>query len=151
MQIEVIAGLRQRAAEIQRRWEILLRVEPVSGPLANPDALKHLIPLSLERVWSALERGAESMQSIAAARAATLPQCRCGNNPYLAYFTAAEQAMLEALIHLQVESPGSLRREADLVEMVAAIRGQAREEIDTFCGVCLHRCQVQECRHLTGS
>lgn len=145
-----LEALRARQAEIQRRWEILLRIEPVTGPLANPDALIHLIPETLEQIWRELAGGATTGRSIAEVRADLLPACECGNNPYLAYFTAGEQAVLETLILIQVELPAGPERGTDAADLIEVVRRLARLEIDAFCGLCLNRCQTEECRHGAG-
>ncbi len=148
MRPETLKRMRARQDDIQRRWEILLRVEPVSGPLANPDALMHLIPETMAQTFASVEGPSDGSGSIAAARADELPGCRCGNNPYLAYFLAAEQALTEALIHVQAELPAEDRTERDVSQLIGSIRHQARAEIDAFCGLCLHRCQSNKCRQL---
>jgi hypothetical protein len=148
MRSETLKRLRARRDDIQRRWEILLRVEPVSGPLANPDALMHLIPETMAQTFASVEAPSDDAPSIAAARAESLPGCHCGNNPYLAYFLAAEQALVEALIHVQAELPAADRTERDISQLIVSIRRQARTEIDAFCGLCLHRCQTGKCRHV---
>jgi hypothetical protein len=144
---ERLRDLRARSEDICRRWETLLRVEPVSGPLANPDAMKHLIPATLDQVFGMLAKPARSPVSIMAAKA-QVPKCECGHNPYLTYFIAAEQALVEAVILLESELPASERRQSDVAEMMYAVRRLARLEIDTFCGVCSHRCISPKCRHL---
>lgn len=145
---EVLAQLRAREMEISRRWEILLRVEPVSGPLANPDALTHLIPRTLADLWTSLAAGTATSATIAAARSRRLPDCECGNNPYLAYFIAAEQALLEALILVQASRGAPGNHELEAAEVIDAVRTRAKDEIDAFCGVCLHRCRGEKCRQL---
>lgn len=148
MRPEALKRLCARKDEIQRRWEILLRVEPVSGPLANPDALMHLIPETMVRTFESVVEPSDGTVSMAEARAETLPGCLCGNNPYLAYFLAAEQALTEALIHVQADLPAEERSERDVAQLVVSIRRQARAEIEAFCGLCLHRCQTAKCRQL---
>lgn len=142
-----LCDLRGRSDDIRRRWEALLHVEPVSGPLANPDALKHLIPQTLEQVFTMLAKPARTPVSIMAAKA-QVPKCECGHNPYLTYFIAAEQALVEAVILLESELPAAERRQSDVAEMMFAVRRLGRLEIDTFCGVCSHRCTSSKCRHL---
>lgn len=144
---ERLRDLQARSGDIRRRWETLLHVEPVSGPLANPDAMQHLIPQTLEQVFTMLAKPARTPVSIMAAKA-QVPKCGCGHNPYLTYFIAAEQALVEAVILLESELPVADRRQSDVAEMMYAVRRLARLEIDTFCGVCSHRCVDSKCRHL---
>jgi hypothetical protein len=144
---ERLRDLEARRVSIRDRWETLLHLEPVSGPLANPDALAHLIPETLERVFALLAKPARVPVSVMAAKAC-VPKCDCGHNPYLAYFVAAEQALVEAAVLLQSEAPAVARRQGDVAEVMLAVRRLARLEIDTFCGACMHRCVDPKCRHL---
>ena len=144
---ERLQSLQTRAPSIRGRWEILLHVEPVNGPLANPDALTHLIPQTLEQVFTLLAKPARAPVSVAAAKAC-VPRCECGHNPYLAYFLAAEQVLVEAIVLLEAELSASARRQSDVAEVMLAVRKIARLEIDTFCGACVHRCGDAKCRHL---
>jgi hypothetical protein len=145
MSPEFLSALRTRGAEIQDRWRTLLRIEPVSGPLANPEALQYLIPHAWKQVLLAVGKPPRAALSLAAARA-QLPACNCGNNPYRAFFIAAEQAITEAAVLLQADQPASKRKESDVAEIVFAVRSLARSEIDTFCGACTHRGKAHDCR-----
>lgn len=143
---DLLQKLRARDSAIRERWETLLRIERVSGPLANPDALVHLIPDSLARVYKALakrqiHRGPEPTSLT------KLPACDCGNNPYLAYFVAGEQAIVESLVLLQAELPPEQRNNEDATDVIRAIRQLAGSEIDAFCGICVHRGTATQCRH----
>lgn len=144
---ERLRDLQARSAAIRARWEDLLRIEPVRSPLANPDTMVHLIPQTLEQVFTMLSKPARLPVSILAARAC-VPKCVCGHNPYLVYFIAAEQALTEGAVVMQSELPATERRQSDIAEVVFAVRRIARLEIDTFCGACVHRCRDSKCRHL---
>lgn len=139
--------LRARTPEIRERWEALLRIERVSGPLANPDALVHLIPESLDDIFETLAKRPRVPRSLPAAKSVKLPPCDCGHNPYLAYFVAGEQALVETLILLQAALPAALRSEADVAEVIVIMRRFAGSEIDAFCGICAHRTHAHHCRH----
>jgi len=145
-----LQGLRARRSAIRNQWEALLRVEGMSGPLANPDTLVYLIPDSLEQIFSMLAEGATARQPSGRA-SSHLPACGCGNNPYLAYFLAGEQALVEAVILLQAELHPEGRLKRDVSEIILTMRQLARSEIDTFCGVCSHRGLAQGCRHAVGA
>jgi hypothetical protein len=146
MSPERLHDMRAQSVSIRERWQTLLRIEPVSGPLANPDTLVHLIPEMLERVLVALAKPSRAPVSIVTARAC-VPKCNCGRNPYQTFFVAAEQALSEAVVLLEAALPAAERRSSDVAEVVFAIRKIARMEIDTFCGACLHRCIDPNCRH----
>ena len=144
METHLLHRLRARSAEIHVRWETLLRMEPVSGPLANPDTLVRVIPETLAAIFERLAAGT-SGRTAAVER---LPGCECGCNPYLAFFLAAERAFVEALVLAQAEPPRLTASERDLTEVHRAVRDLGRDEIDTFCGICANRCQHEKCRHV---
>lgn len=138
--------LRARSDAIRSQWEALLRVEYVSGPLANPDVLIYLIPGSLEKILSAVAKASRMSVSLQAAKLC-VPRCECGNNPYSAYFIAAEQALAEAAVLVQSELPAPARRKSDIAAVMLAVRRLARAEIDAFCGACSCRKIAPRCRH----
>lgn len=143
----LVEQFRSSRPTIRARWEALLRVEPVSGPLANPDALVHLIPHSLEELFAALAKPSRAPGTLKAAKK-PLPACDCGNNPYRAYFVAGEQALAESFVLLQATLPPAHRRESDLAEVIYHVRRMAQDEIDTFCGICDQRGKVARCRQM---
>lgn len=146
---DLLNRLKTTSAEIRFRWEALLRAQRVTGPLANPDALVHLIPDTMPQVFAFLANGGRSKVTFMEAMADRLPCCDCGNNPYLAYFVAGEQAVVEAVVLAQAKLPPGQRTEGDVAEAIRAVRTLARTEIDTFCGVCAHRCKAAKCRFAT--
>ncbi len=126
-------ALRKRQPDICARWREMLFVEPVNTPLANPAALSFLIDESLAAVFSALHRAD-------ATRPVTVPGCACGRNPYLAYFVAGRQALLEALVLVLAEARtvDAQERDAAFDELTTAINRVARQEIATFGSLCAH-------------
>ena len=142
----LLCHLRARSASIRALWEALLHLEVVSGSLANPDTLDYLIPDSLEQVFALIATLSSAPRAMKAATVRP-PEYACGNNPYLAYYAAGEQALLVALVILRAEMPADKRREIDLGESRLAVRWLARSEIDTFCDVCTHRGVASRCRH----
>lgn len=132
-----------RRSEISARWEALLRIERVNTPLANPDALVHMFDWTLDEVFAVL-RGSSAITEDAAPFATTaisLPSCLCGRNPYVAYFKAAKQAMMEALILVQSETmlldPGE--RDAAANELRETLNQLWQREVTAFCALCTHR------------
>jgi hypothetical protein len=83
--------------DIHARWEVLLRIERVNTPLANPDTLVFLITSTLDEVFAALRVGEDARRPPAAGEIGR-PDCACGRNPFLAYFAAGEQALAEGLV-----------------------------------------------------
>ena len=146
MSPEFLHLLRARSPEIQRQWETLLRIEPVSGPLANPEALKYLIPEAIDEVFDTLTRPTRAPVSLQVAKAC-VPECPCGNNPYRAFYVAGERCLLEAVVLQQTQSAAADRRHTDVAEVAYAVRRLARRDIDTFCGACSQRGSAPLCRH----
>lgn len=140
----LLQRLRADGAAIHVRWETLLRMEPVSGPLALPDALVRLIPDSLARVFEQLDGEVAQTLLLSDLTEDRLPPCDCGYNPFLAYYVAGERAFIEAVVLLQSDEPAN-RNESDLAEVIRAVRRLAIDEIETFCGICAHRGLVPAC------
>ena len=139
--------LRANSAAIHVAWETLLRIEPVTTALALPETLRRLIPDSVAQILMRLSPTPRPQLSLTAAKSDRLPSCDCGNNPYLAYFVAGERAVMEVTVLQQADLPAAKRHEHDLAEVIHVVRGIARNEIETFCGVCTHRCKAERCRH----
>lgn len=135
--LQTLQGLRPA---VLSRWEELLRAAPVTTPLANPDALVYLMDWTLDRFFDAL-RGPLSRRRLKARHAPKVDcsekrqPCACGMNPLLAYFSTAEQALIQAA--LPVLQPRE--RESVLSSVVLALQLVARREIGTFCAVCQKR------------
>lgn len=145
MQNDLMSALRQRRAAIRARWEDLLRVERANTPLANPDALVHLIDWTLDEVYRTLE-GLPSRRRPLRPCSRHEVECPCGRNPLLAYFAAGEQALQESLIFAQSELPQlePVLRDSALAELNLSLRHIARREIQAFCALCqLRQCPVQ--------
>jgi len=135
--LRTLQGLRPTILE---RWEVLLRAEPVTSPLANPDSLVYLMGWTLDRFFTAL-RGPLSRRRITGRgsnRASFTEErdlCACKMNPLLAYFATAELALVQAA--LPTLQPRE--REAALNIIRLALQVVAKREIDTFCAVCQRR------------
>jgi len=145
MKENVIRVLSRRRHEIHQRWEALLRLERVTTPLANPDALVHMIDWTLDRVFKELRgrratRPGPAPSSVAAVRGS----CECGHNPFLAHFLAGEQALLEALVTVQKEasSPDPVHRGTEVAELYVAINAVANREVESICALCTRRVQA---------
>lgn len=134
MKSEFERALRDRRAEIRARWREILFVEPVTTPLADPRTLVFLLDDTLDRLFAALGRGA-------GAGPVPWPVCACGRNPFLAYFRAGRQALLEALVMVVATAVDRAADERDeaFAELEAAISRVARDEIEGFRGLCTHR------------
>jgi hypothetical protein len=142
MQELLVTALRVRRPAIRSHWEALLRAEPVTTPLGNPDALIHLIEWTMDEIFVALGNPL-ARSRVGGTRFAhdERPICPCGRNPLLAYFSAGEQAMREALILVQASAAplDPLQRDASLYELDLVFQQISRREIEAFCGVCQFR------------
>lgn len=145
MDERMLHALESQRDQLHSRWEALLRVEPVTTPLGQPEALKHMIDYTLNTLFAALRTQhapRRHFRSIAAA-ASDRKLCPCGRNPLLAYFVAGEQAILEALILAQANLPDCAEtRSASLQELKHTLAWVAYREIETFCALCQMRDQA---------
>lgn len=138
MQSPLLIELLRRRSAIRSRWDTLLRTEPVTSPLANPDSLVHLIDSTIDEIFSFLSSGTGLSPSSAVQPA---PACICGRNPLLAYFAAGRQALREGLVLSQAAlAPfDPVQRDRSLNELENVIDDVCHREIETFCGVCQFR------------
>jgi hypothetical protein len=132
-----MSALSARRPQVRARWEDLLRAERASTPLANPDALVHLIDWTLDEIFrtlNSLPTRRRPLRSITR----TDMDCPCGRNPLLTYFAAGEQALQESLVLSQANclSLEPVERDSALHELNLALRHIARREIGAFCSLC---------------
>lgn len=136
MQESVLSQLRSRRTEILNRWESLLRIEPIHTPLANPDALVHLMGITLDEVLASLaSNGLVSDRPPA--------QCHCGKHPLLSYFRAGQQALLESLVLVQAGDSKQTQDERNeaLRRLKCVLNDIIWREIGDFQGVCRHHAE----------
>jgi hypothetical protein len=148
---DLLQCLRANSAAIHVKWETLLRMEPVSGPLANPDALHRIIPETVAKILLSLAQTGGDRVSLLEEKSDRLPACDCGNNPYLTYYVAGERAFVEMAVLQQAKLPRGTRSESDIAELIRTVRALARTEIDLFCGICTHHGKAKHCRHAEGA
>ncbi len=131
MQAEFIRTLQAGRKQICARWEAFLRIERVNSPLANPDTLVYLFDQTLDEVF---ERLGDSVPRRSFARLNQVSD----KNPFVAYYRAGEQALLEALIHTQAKSStlDSSSRDTDLAKLKLVLGTIARREILAWEGIC---------------
>ncbi len=130
--------LQTHRAAICTRWDVLLRAEPASSPLANPDTLVHLMPWTLDHLATELRRPRLRRRPDSSL---SPPVCPCGYNPLLRYFATAERALVETLF-VNTRSLAELTpivRETGLHELKLALARLAHGEIESFCAVCQRR------------
>lgn len=137
MQDDLMSALRLRRPLIRARWEDLLRVERATSPLANPDALVHLLDWTLDEIFHTLRTLPSRRRPLRSFGRPEL-ECPCGMNPLLTYFAAGEQALQESLVLVQAEYPALVPavRDTALAELNLALRHIAHREIQAFCALC---------------
>jgi hypothetical protein len=137
MQTEILTALFAREAEVRVQWYRLLRLEPVSSPLAQPDTLVHLMASTLAEFFAAVPAWVPGAAAESTAGCA-VPACPCGRNPYLAYFATGRQALREALVVAQADTAGltAAARDASLRCVEEVFGAIARREIALFCSLC---------------
>jgi hypothetical protein len=137
MQPIVLCHMCARRARIHSSWAALLGIEPVATPLAEPQVLVHQFDFTLNRIFDALK-----YPTVAPCPAAF--HCSCGLSPFLAYFRAAEQALLETLVLVhaqQMPESDVAERAQDVADMKTVVRSIGGEEIALFGSICQHRKQ----------
>jgi hypothetical protein len=132
-----MTALVARRPQIHARWEALLRAEKATTPLANPDALVHLIDWTLDEIFRTLQSLPARRRPLRALTRADI-DCPCGRNPLLTYFAAGEQALQESLVLCQAECHplAPIERDTALHELNLALRHIARREVGAFCALC---------------
>ena len=138
MNAEVIRKLQDMRPQVRMRWEALLRIERLNTPLANPDTLVYMFDGTLDTVLGELP--GKPVRS-----AGPKPTCQFENNPMRVYFSALEQALLEALVYAQGREPepdpakhaqAVAERTAAATELCATLRRIARREIKAYDQLC---------------
>jgi hypothetical protein len=138
----LVQSLHGRLPHLRARWQELLRATPASSAMANPDLLDHLLDPTLEEVFRVLrEPPAPAVEARARAFESIREACVCGRNPLLDFFTAGEQALIEALMVAQAGTPAPAfaARSTAVAELYLAVRTISRQEVGAFCSLCQHR------------
>ena len=143
MEYKILNALTSRRTETRARWETLLRIEGVNTPLANPDALVHLFDWTLDEVFlrfSGIESADSALWPTQLIRGDPFA-CECGRNPFVAYFKAAKQALMEALVLEQSKMPrlDPIDRDLAAAELRQVIETIGQSEVEAFCALCVHR------------
>ncbi len=141
-----LRALQTQRPDLRQRWEALLRAERVNSPMAQPDTLVHLMGWTLDRLFEELRQPHFRRQVETGIARGIGAGCVCGKNPLLAYFSTAEQAIIETLF-LDTDDLGGIsasERRASLDDLKAALHALARREIDSFCAVCQSRVRHEQ-------
>jgi len=136
----LLHALRRQRSILRSRWETLLRSEPASSPLANPDILVLMMDWTLDEWEAAMRRPASRRRRPAGSANLERGDCPCGMNPLLRYFHTAELALDEMLAALPIPAgegePAIFAREAFVADVRRSFKVVADREIETFCAVC---------------
>ena len=144
-----LSALQRMRPTLRKRWEALLRAEPVNSPLGTPEALVHLMDWTLDRVFAAVSnvqtrrRGKGRSSSTSFDQVAEL--CECGLNPLLAYFATAARALMQCIFLAESPLPNMTpdQRQSFASEMQQALHTVARSEISTLCSLCQRKTCAQ--------
>ncbi|HWA08494.1 MAG TPA: hypothetical protein VG838_03420 [Opitutaceae bacterium] len=134
MELHLAQALQARQPQIRRRWETLLRDEPVRSALADPGILARLFDTTLGELFGVLRATPERPRGNSDAYSRVRAGCGCGRNPLVAYFLTGEQALLETLEAVEEAEPRPPATAA--AELHFVMRQIARREVDAFCSLC---------------
>ena len=136
-----LRALHTQRPQLRKRWEELLRAERVTSGMANPDSLVYLMDWTLDQLMDELRQSRFRRHLENRSKPSERQSCVCGMNPLLAYFSAAEQAVIEVLFLAagEVSQLSSLERGASLEDLKSALHAVARRDIESFCAVCQSR------------
>lgn len=142
----VFTALRARCETIEHRWLELLEAQNARLPRARPLGLGFWIPKAVQRVFGYLEH-AEPIDGVGSLRE---HGCGCGTNPYLAFYSAGEQALLESLERVLASCPGD-GEEEHRRRVYCALSRLALRDIEQFCRVCENsaHCEHRQARRET--
>jgi hypothetical protein len=150
MQETLVRALHTQRGQIRLHWEALLRIERTTTPLAHPDSLVHLLDWAIDEIFAALQPAVDQPPApVGVPVAAHRTDCSCGRNPFLVFFIAGEQAMIEALVLAQTHLPAldAVSRDDAVSELYAILRKLRDQEIESFCALCQYR-NSAECHGL---
>ncbi len=139
----VFTALRARCETIDQRWHALLHEQHARQPLARPLGLAFWIPKALQRIFGYLEH-AEPVDGIGSLQDFG---CSCGTNPYLAFYSAGEQALLEGLTAVLPDGAPAEEEQRLRRCVQCALSRLALRDIEQFCRVCVHG---STCAHRRG-
>lgn len=126
-----MTSLERLRPRIKRRWEALLRAQPVASALASPDTLIFLMDETLNQLNAAgSSRSLKSWLHRHPALVANQSHCACGINPLLAYYSTGRLALDEIA---QPEMDDAYQ------ELALYYHGIAQKDIEALCGVCCHK------------
>src|SRR5664280_698060 len=138
---------------IKTCWEVLLRAEPATSPLGNPDTLVFMMDRTLDTFFiSILSPSPRRWLARHPLLCRSLNDtCPCERNPLLRYFVSGEQALL-AIAGQALTDAASGPEEEDriLSELQLTFHYLAQHELQTFCDLCRENCTRARAGIVTG-
>ncbi len=131
MQTSMIDRLKQARARIAAEWTQLVMSSSRDNPLAPPETMVHLVGPALDRLFERLSSVEVNPPGKVVRGANTWPpRCACGRNPYLQFYVAGEQALMDQLPEEVMLAPRDIDQLRDQFRIVAL------EDIRLFGGMC---------------
>ena len=138
---------------IKTCWEVLLRAEPPTSPLGNPDTLVFMMDRTLDAFFAAaLSPNPRRWLARYPLLCKSLNEtCPCQRNPLLHYFVTGEQAILAIAGQALADSGASPEdEEENLSRAQLAFHYLAQSELQTFCDLCRGKCVRARAGIVTG-
>lgn len=138
---------------IKTCWEVLLRAEPATSPLGNPDTLVFMMDRTLDTFFTSIlspspRRWLARHPLLCSSLNDT---CPCERNPLLRYFVSGEQALLAiAGQALTDAAAGPEEEDRILSELQLTFHYLAQHELQTFCDLCRENCTRARAGIVTG-
>ncbi len=148
---QTLIGLRPM---IKTCWEVLLRAEPPTSALGNPDTLVFMMDQTLNAFFTAL-RSPTPRHWLAhhPLLCGTLDEtCPCGRNPLLHYFVSGEEAVVAIAAKALGDQADLSTAEQDqlLAEVQLTFHYLAQHELQIFCDLCRGKCARARAGLVTG-
>jgi hypothetical protein len=153
MRRQFLQALGELRPMIKTCWEVLLRAEPATSPLGNPDTLVFMMDRTLDTFFAAVHSPVPRRWL---ARYPLLcrslnESCPGHRNPLLLYFVSGEKALLAiAGRALADEAAEPAEAERVLSEVRLNFHSLAQYELQTFCDLCRGNCARARAGIVTG-
>ena len=142
MRPQFLQALGELRPMIKTCWEVLLRAEPATSPLGNPDTLVFMMDRTLDAFFAAIQSPAPR-RWLARYPLLCRPlndSCPCARNPLLQYFVSGEQALLAIAGQALAEIAVGQEEKRVLSDVQLAFHYLAQYELQTFCDLCRGNC-----------
>jgi hypothetical protein len=153
MRPQFLQALGELRPMIKTCWEVLLRAEPATSPLGNPDTLVFMMDRTLDTFFTSTHSPAPRRWL---ARHPLLCRslndtCPCQRNPLLHYFVSGEQALLAIAGQALTEVAAAPEEEERILsEVQLNFHYLAQHELQIFCDLCRGNCARARAGIVTG-